>query len=584
MTAGRAAAAIAAPSAGEPEGEGDRGVPLAGMALFIGIAGFWALHALTRGVEHLGGDQHLILTFMVREAHPDLFSRDLIVAQAGFLARYAPLYTGFLSWAYGLTGDLASGYRLLVFPVTLVYLLGAYRLFREISGSRWAAVPVAAFSSLPTMVPLADEFFGVGPVDWMVARTIFAGLFPFLLSLGFRWRDDPRRLLCLALGVGLLASLYPVSPCYTAGLLIAVVLLSGPPRARRWRTAAGMAVMALVGAMPALWSQWRAAVERGQTDAGAEAVVRQVASEYLGYVAYPPHTLAMLPGPVVHVVTLGLLAASAAVGYRVLVHGTPLAGRGVRLLALGCIAYLLFPEGKLLVAVAATLLLLPQREDGGTAPESFACGICLTLFWITVTELLLIGLGPLDRPTLFVALLRGSQFAVFGLFLLLALSVRRTDWSRAGSWSRVLCLVLVVVAMVWQVRHTVRTHLRTRGDAAAAEVAAVARWAQRETSPLDLFLFDSAAFRLLARRALVWTAKDHGPVLFIGARQAAAWLERARTLRAAGHDPQALLAVGRRYGADYVVLPAGAVTAAQRSRVRYAGERYAVLSVAGPDP
>jgi hypothetical protein len=148
--------------------------------------------------------------------------------------------------------------------------------------------------------------------------------------------------------------------------------------------------------------------------------------------------------------------------------------------------------------------------------------------------------------------------------------------------ARVTCIALVVLTVFWQLRHTVRTYLRTRGDAVAADLASVAEWAKKETAPSDLFLFDSAAFRVMARRSLVFSSKDHGPVLIDRPDRAAAWLEWKRAMRGTGNDPEGLIRLGRRYGAEYVVAPARVASDVGRQDIRYLNRSYVVLST-GPD-
>jgi hypothetical protein len=164
---------------------------------------------------------------------------------------------------------------------------------------------------------------------------------------------------------------------------------------------------------------------------------------------------------------------------------------------------------------------------------------------------------------------------------LLALSVGVVDWSRVKRIARVACIVLVALTVFWQLRDAVRTILRTRDDAEAADLAAVAEWATKETAASDLFLFDSAAFRVMARRSLAFSSKDVGPVLIDRPDRAAAWLEWRRSMGAVGADPEGLIRLGRRYGAQFVVAPTRTVSHVARQDIRYVNRTYTVLST-GP--
>lgn len=553
-------------------------IPALGLVLCVALAGFWQAHSLTRGVENLGGDQHLVLTYVLKVEDPSLFPKDLAFDDRERISNTLPLYFGFLRAAFRLTGDPTTGYRVLVFPVTLLYLLGAYGAFRHFCRDRWAAVALSLFSSLPTSVILADEFFGVGPVAWMVARTVITGVFPLLFWAFCAWIDRPGRLIFLCLGFGLLANLYPVSPLYAVGMLAITYLLERRATPRAWGVAVGMGGAALVGAGPIIWIQFQQMARQAVISARAgELAVAQVAKEHLGFIAYPPRNLAALPGGIVDALTLGLIIAAALAIGGAWARGKAPGGVWCRLVAAGSVAYLLFPEVKLLWALVAILLCLPQRERG-LREERLAVFFSLSVFWITAAELLLVHFGPLDRPALYILLTRGAQFAAFALFLLLALALGQADWARVRRIARVALIGLIIATSLWQVRHTVRTYLRTRGDAAAADLAAVGRWARAETAPQDVFLCDSAAFRLIARRSLVFAAKDHGPIIYNRPERAAALRERMEAVRAAGNDPAALVELGARYGAQYVVIPAANVHGVWQERIRYANRTYAVLA------
>ena len=300
---------------------------------------------------------------------------------------------------------------------------------------------------------------------------------------------------------------------------------------------------------------------------------------------YPPRTFAMLPPPLVDALTLGLVAASVVLVARRRRDAGGIGSRWPLLIGAMAVGYLLFPEARLLWAVTVALACLPR---GGASARRERLGIffAVSIFWITVAELLVFQFGPgvAHRPMFSVVLTRGARFAVFALFILMALAIRAADWSRVRGAARVGIVALLLFTVVWQVRHTVRTYLRTRGDADAAQLAAVARWAGTQTGRDDLFLFDSAAFRVMAGRSLAFASKDHGPVIFNRPSRAAAWLEREAALRAAGVDAATLLRLGVQYGAQYVVVPAASARGVEGASVRFANERYAVLATGVSPP
>ncbi len=563
-----------------------RGIPTYAIIVFVALATFWGVRACGRGVEHLGGvqggDQHLNLLLVLKADDPSLFSKDLVFSGTKLTDDYIPLYIGFLRLAYHLSGDLSAGYKVMVFPLTLLYLFGAYFVFLRFSRVAWVAMTLAAFSSLPLGIVLADEFFGLGPLKLTVARTILTAVLPWLFLASCAWSDKPWRLLGLFLCIGLLANLHPVSAMDIAAILGVVYLLERRGDPRRWLVLLGMAAAALGGAAPIVWKQLhhaaRDAAMAAQFGGGAAA---QVASEQLGFIRFPPPSLSAFPVGVAVGLSLGVMVISVAP----VLHGWQReGGPGGLFLRLGAAlsaAYLLFPEVKLLSALPIVLFVLPHRNSDGRE-ERIAAYFSLAIFWITMGELFVFQFGPpaIHRSLLAVIATRGARFAVFAVFLLIALAVRVVDWSRVHGVLRVACVLLLVFAAFWQVRHTFRTYLRPREAAAAADLAAVAKWARNATRPEDLFLFDSAVFRVMARRPLVFATKDGAAAAIDRPDRASEWLERQAAVGAAAGNPEALREVGARYDAQYVVVPAATVRGANPALdVRYANGAYAVLAI-----
>lgn len=573
------------PAYGEEMSARSRGIPTYAIIVFVALAAFWGVRGYGRGVEHLGGvhggDQHLTLLLVLKADDPSLFSRDLMHDGANRVGDYIPLFVGFLRFAYHLSGDLSAGYKVMIFPLTLLYLFGAYFVFLRFSRVAWVAMTLAAFSSLPLGIVLGDEFFGLGPIRLMVARTILTGVFPFLFLAFCSWFDKPGRLVLLFLGIGLLANLYPVSAMDIAAILGVVCLLERRGDPRRWFVLLGMGVAALGGAAPIVWNQLHHAARNAAmtTQFGGEAAA-QIAWGRLGFITFPPQSLSAFPVGVATGLTLGVMVISVAPVLHGWQRGSGPGGLFLRLGAALSAAYLLFPQVKLLASLPIVLFLLPHRNSC-VREERIAAYFSLAIFWITMGELLVFQFGPpgINRSLSAVMATRGARFAVFAVFLLIALAVRLVDWSRVHGMVRVVCVLLLVFAAFWQVRHTFRTYLHTREDAAAADLAAVAQWAWDNTRPKDLFLFDSATFRVMARRSLVFATKDGGAAAIDRPDRAGAWLEREAAIQAAGANPEALREVGVRYDAQYVVVPAATVRGANPALdVRYANRTYAVLA------
>jgi hypothetical protein len=561
--------------------------PPAILLLFAVVSGLWALLGATRGVEHLTSDQHLNLVLVLKGLDPAAFPTDLVFDGPDIAGQYIPLYIGYLRRAYLLTGDLAAGYKLLVFPLNFLYLAGAYLVFRRFGGSPGLASGLALFAGLPMTIPLAGEVFGIGPVQILTARSLFTAAFPWLFLAFCRWLTAPARLVGLFLGIGLLANLHPVSGLFVAPMLILAYLLERRAGWRAWGWGLGMGLATLLGAAPILWSQLHrlAAQEAGSAQAGAE-LMRRLVADRMGYLLYPPYTLAALPRPAVDALTLLVALAPAVALWWGWARGSAAAWRASRLTAVAALAYLLFPEARLLLAAVAALALLPWRE-GESSDGRVGTAFAAATFWVSVGILVALqGLcALLDRPLLFADTIRGGRFAPFALCLLLALGIRQLDWRRLRPWVRGLVILTLLLAVGWEVRGVARTYLRTRGDAAAADLVALAHWARLHTDPRAAFLFDSPGFRVLARRSLAFATKDGTAVIYHRQDRAGVWVERQALLRAAGTDAAALRAAAARIGVPYVVVPAPPPGAGPLpSPVRYANRSYAVLATDAAPP
>jgi len=552
-----------------------------GTVLFIALALFWGGVAVTRGVEHLGSDQQLNLVLVLKGADPSLFPSDLIFDGRDLQNEYIPLYIGFLRWAYRLTGDLTAGYKLLVVPLNLLFLFGAYAVFLRRCAIRWVAVILAIFASLP-FPTLAGELFGIGPVQVITARAVFTGVFPFLFLAFCAWLTRPRRLILLFFILGLLANLHPVSGLFVAPMLALTYVLEQRGRLQAWGMAVAMGATTLLGAAPILWNQVHRLVAQGSAVSRAgDPLIARLVAQRMGYLLYPPHTLiSILPRGLVDLLTLVIALAPAVILVVAWRRQGVVTSLTLHLAAVAVLAYILFPGAKLLILLLGLLCFLSQgggeeREDRVVVYFAYA------IFWVSVGGVIAIQalFYLLGRPVLFADMIRGVRFAPFAVFLLLASCIRRVDWSRLQRPAFIGCLVLALVTASWEARHIVRTYLRTRGDAAAADLAAVARWARQTTDVGDLFLFDSPAFRVLAQRSLAFATKDGAAAIYHRPDRAGVWEDRLKALRAAGADPVALWEAGRRYGAQYVVVPAEALGGVGlESRIRYQNATYAVLA------
>jgi hypothetical protein len=570
----------------------DAKLPAIGLVIFLTVACYWCVLGFPLGVEYLSGDQYLNLLLVLKAEHPSLFSQDLVFDGPDLTQEYIPFYIYFLRAAYRWTGDLAAGYKLMIFPLTLIYLAGAYLLFRRLGGAIGVAIALALLSSLPYRVPFATDLFGLGPIGFMLARSFYTAATPWVFLAFAAWLDRPARLLSLFLAIGLLANLHPVSGLFVGPVLALVYVLEQRCAPRAWAVAVLAGIAVVLGALPIVSSQLHVVGRQPVASASFRAGVAEVLQQNMRVFLYPPYTMGAAPRWLVDALTLAIGVTSIALVFWWLQRGGPWLRLPVRLVTVGALAYILYPTAILLVLLLVLLASAPQRESVDRH-ERLAVLFALSIFWASVGGLVVFQtfFDVFERPVFFVIANRSMRYAIFAAYLLVPIFLRTADWARLAGWwrtvdahvfnrwIRTLCVGLLIAAFFWQLRGNVRNTIRAREAVELADLAAVAQWARESTDAKAAFLFDSPAFRVLARRSLAFTSKDVDAVASHRPDRAAMWAERRSVLRQAGSNPAALWEAGVRFGADYVVVPAGQpLEGALAGRVQYENLTYVVLT------
>ena len=567
-------------------------IPAVGLVIFLVVACYWCVLCFPLGAEYLSGDQYIYLLPVLKGEDPSLFSKDLVFDSPDSIRGGPPFVVYFLQAAYRWSGDLATGYKLMIFPLTFLYLTGAYLLFRRFGDSVTLAITLALLSSLPYRVPFATDLFGLGPVGFMLARTFYTAATPWIFLAFATWLERPVWLISLFFAVGLLANFHPVSCLLVGPVLVLIYLLERRCAPRAWVIAGGSGLAVLAGALPTIIGQLHALGRQSTAAAKFKADVADVLRPDLTYFAYPPHTMMAAPRWLVDGVTLAIAVTSIILVICWLRRGKAWLRLPLRLVTVGALAYMLYPTGTPLLLLLALISFAPQREAVDRI-ERLTVFFALSIFWVNVGGLVAIQafLDVFEWPILFVIMNRGMRYAIFAAYLLLPVLFRTADWSRVAArlrsadWVRVgrrmraACISLLIVAFFWQLRGTVRNTIQARDAVELADLAAMAQWARTSTDSHAVFLFDSAAFRILAQRSLAFNWKDIGALASHRPERAAAWAERRATLRKAGSNAAALWDAGVRFGADYVVIPAKSpLEAALATLVRYENLTYVVLA------
>jgi hypothetical protein len=569
--------------------------PTVALVIFLVVACYWCVLCFPLGAEYLSGDQYIYLLAVLKGEDPSLFPRDLAFNSPDSIRGGPPFFMYFLQAVYRWSGDLTTGFKLMIFPLTFLYLTGAYLLFRRFGGTVSVAIALALLSSVPYRVPFATDLFGLGPIGFMLARTFYTAATPWIFLAFVAWFERPVWLMSLFFAAGLMANFHPVSGLCFGPVLVLAYLVEQRCAPRAWAISGGFGLAMLAGALPIIIGQLQMLNRQPASAMKFKADIAEALSSDLAYFAYPPHTMAASPRWLVDFVTLAIALASIVLVIWWFRREEAWLRLPLRVVTIGALAYMLYPTGMPLLLLLAILSFAPRREQLDRR-ERLAVFFALSLFWVNVGGLVAVQaiVDVFERPILFVIMNRGMRYAIFAAYLLLSVLLYTVDWSRVAGRLRLgivanpgrvfqaACVGLLIVAFFWQVRGAVRNTIKAREVGELTDLRAAAQWARESTESTAVFLFDSAAFRVLARRSLAFSWKDIGVVTSHRPDQAAAWAERRATLRKAGSDPAALWNAGVRFGADYVVIPARSPLEAElASRVRYRNNTYVVLVTKG---
>jgi len=187
------------------------------------------------------------------------------------------------------------GYTLMIFPLTFLYLTGAYLLFRRFGGTVSVAITLALLSSVPYRVAFATDLFGLRPIGFMLARTFYMAATPWIFLAFAGWLEWPAWLISLFFAVGLLSNFHPVSGLGLGPVLVLVYLVEQRWAPRAWAIAGGSALAMLAGALPIINSQLHLLNRKPEAAMKFKADVAEALRPDWTYFACPPHTMVASP-------------------------------------------------------------------------------------------------------------------------------------------------------------------------------------------------------------------------------------------------------------------------------------------------
>jgi len=507
---------------------------------FVCVSWFWASLSRDKGVEHVKTSDTTSIYFQVvmqyrheratakpgetdgwhwKELAQQVWKdQRTTFASTDLGTLYQASFTRYLGTVYRATGDVTLGYKILVFPLNLIFLLGAYALFFRLTGKHALATTLAVLASLPIAIPLAGEYFGMGPVTIYSRRTLFTAFAPFAIFLFYRWAHRPGLLLVAFAFLGLISNLHS-SGILLAEMLVMTYLLGSNCGGRAWLHALGYgAATAIFGfvAMGGLWAQVSAfaksllqAVIPSALAAASGTALRPEIPETMVYLFYPPHIYAQLPDTLVHVMTFLVATLPFGVIFMRRTMAARLHAPALFVAVMATTAFLAYSELKYYLLVAAVLFILARKRPPDPAFE-LTHYFGLAIFYVSFVGMLLFQAGYyfVDGFPLVANQLRGTRFLGFFVFVWLAVLASRITWHDVQPWGRRTLVACATIAFLMALRQDFRSYIRHKENPETAALMDVARWSKAHTPETAKFLVASTAFAVIAERDVLLHDKD----------------------------------------------------------------------------
>lgn len=567
--------------------------------LFIGIAAGWAFYSWNTGVEHIRQSDTTGVYFAVvmqykheREAIPSnqqtdwrwgsllkevMSDQKALFASTDVKSLYQASFNRYLGTVYRVTGDVTLGYKILVFPLNLLFLLGAYALFLHLTGKVLLATLLAVLASFPIAIPIAGEFFGMGPVTIYSRRNLFTAFAPIAIFLFYRWIHKPYLLLLVFAFVGLISNLH-ASGVLLAEILVLTYFIYNYKKSTSWGYAALFGLIAIIFGFMSVGGLWSRVASYLSGLAGSAAPKEHVTiSGFLGkqgipdeldFLFYPLRIYSHLPLELLHVMTVIVITLSF---WAVLLKQREDShGKNVLLFLSGvaALAYLGFSEFGyfLLVGIAAFSFTWKQGIDRKFELTHY---LILAIFFVSFAGMLLfqVGYHVIKSFPLVFDQLRGARFLGLMVFAWLAVLLSRIDWSTSGKWGRRTLVACIIIALLMTVRQDFRSWIRYKEDPDSAALLDLARWCKDNTPNNAAFLVVSTRFGIVAERNVLLHDRE------------SRMIHRQKLLeRTHGGLPE-LRQLAREEGMSYIVVKTDQSMFPTGENPVYGNQRYALIKV-----
>ncbi len=432
-------------------------------------------------------------------------------------AWYQAQFDAYLKSVYLVSGDMVNAYKWLVAPLNFIYLVGCYLLFLQVTRRTGLSLVLALLASLPIFISISGENFGMGPFINFSRRHIYTAFVPLGLFLFYRWSDRTWLLLAVFGYLGLISNLHASGVLLIEVAVVALILMRGLSARLLVNLAGclGVGFAAAFVAMGGLWSKvgvflsgLLAAVlpVAHAAQAGAD---RKIPDE-LVYLFYPPQAYVKLPPALLGLMTVATFVFAC---LPLLLRRRVSVQRYQDLLflsSLAIFAFLAFAELKYWLLAAMGIWFYARHRILGAAFE-------LTSYLVTAVFFVGFGLMLLsqwaylnisDFPLVYNNL-RATRFIGLFIYIWLGVLLASLELKTLKPLARRLCLFLLLIAVIVDLRSVYRHHFRAHHDAAAVRsLMDVARWAKDNTPADASFFVASSAFGTIAERRVFLSDKQ----------------------------------------------------------------------------
>ena len=178
----------------------------------------------------LGGDAANIASFAAAWAHPEYFRGDALLSNLDNIRIYATIHIPLLQWLNSITGNYGLAMVSMLAPHIFIQMLGFYIFGRTVLKNRYWALLLAIATAMPFMMNLGE---GWGIMEEPLPRFTFQAFLPYLLTLAWMWRSQPRRRPWVMAITGAMVYIHPVStPAWALAIWLAMWLFI--PRNWSW--------------------------------------------------------------------------------------------------------------------------------------------------------------------------------------------------------------------------------------------------------------------------------------------------------------------------------------------------------------